>query len=145
MDRTNPYAPSAETSAYAHKDSARNEEYFRWFVATLVLVTTWAIYRISPIGVFVPGGIGLAVSLRRGGGLRRTSACIALAYVVGIAAIFCADLVTHWYDPLILTVDEVSGHIARGWAVLGVLGAIGGAMLGSRIAQLKSRNDGAEQ
>ena len=142
--RPNPYERPSATTHGALSDVATRNDNSRWLIALLIPVTVWAIYQVSPVGILIPGAIGVAVGRHCRGGIRVTAACTTLAYFVGVITISCADVLTHAYAPLILTDDTVRPQLARAWAAFGVLGSLGGALMGCLVAEWTRPEDRAE-
>lgn len=120
------------------------ETVFLWLLVVLAPATAWSIFRVSPIGVVLPGAIGVAAALRKNFSARTVCLCVAMAYIIGVTVIFCADVITNAYDPLILNDDSLRLQITRVWAALGILGATGGAILGGRFSGSNPTEDRAE-
>lgn len=110
----------------------------------LVGLTCWSIYFVSPLGIILPAVIGWAFATYFAARTRTAFLSIVLAYVVGVSAIICADLITNAFDPLLLNDDELRPMIARIWAANGILGALVGAASGVFFASRKRAQSRAE-
>jgi len=144
LNRHNPYEAPVSTDTASENYLAQDRVTFWRLLAVIIPVTAWAIFRTSPIGILLPGAIGVAAAIHKSGSLRAAPFCIALAYCLGVTLIFCAYEITNGYDPLVLNDDDLRPKITAVWAALGILGAVGGAMLGARLSHSNEMQRRAE-
>lgn len=145
MNRYNPYeAPRTVANETQNVYSLTHRSLLRLVAIPLVGLNCWSIYFVSPIGIILPAAIGWAFATRFAGTFPTALLAIVLAYVVGVFAIVCADLVTNAYDPLLLNNDALVPVVTRIWAATGILGALIGAAIGVFLASPKADQNRAE-
>lgn len=120
-----------------------------WLTIVLVApITAWAIYHISPKGVFLPAVIGIVISIKLAGSIGGVVRSVALAYGLGIATIILTYILfAIVYDDFAsrFKIDDIwRVKVMRVHAGSGILGAIGGAILGCRTGQSTPARNGSE-
>jgi hypothetical protein len=150
--QSNPYEsprPVVEDSSRSITRIVPSRGIIFWLTVLLVApITAWAIYRITPNGVFLPAVIGIVISIKLARSFGSVVRSVTLAYGVGIATIILTYILfAIVYDGFVfrLRIDDIWRiKVMRVHAGSGILGAIGGAILGCRTGQSTPARNGTE-
>ena len=106
-------------------------------VLVLIPLVAFAVYTVSPRGVFLPGAIGAVISLGLASSFGRVVSSVGLAYVAGVSAIFLtvALIAIVDSDTLFTFDDELRLTYARVTAGVGTLSAFAGACAGCLVGK----------